>query len=419
MPRRKNRGAAGVGTPAAALLLAALLGLAVGMRARAETQPETQPETQAETQAERPIELGAVGAGESPVSLAEEAASALQLHGFAVGELAYDHETGESSFDASVLALSVYRATLGNRLSLFGQLTVHRPEEEPFVTGEGGEESGGGDVETEIDNLQIQWAAAPQAGLDLTFGKLDSPLAIERDDAPLNYQATPSFLLDFGRPVKLTGLMLHEAFSPALEGYAIVANGEDEAADGGHAKTGALYARFSPSLGSHFGLGVIYGNPVERLARTTGVATLLLQPADRWVIGGEAVAGRQERAEGGEGSDRWSGVMLFVHHRFERQGQAGGQWAATLRGEVLDDPDGVRTGTAQRVTSLTLSPQVLVGGGFYGIFHYLDGTSLSLPQVAVRLDLRRDHSDGEVFASADEALSADRTTATLQLVFVF
>ena len=77
--------------------------------------------------------------------------------------------------------------------------------------------------EASIDNLQVSWAATPASGLSIVFGKFDSPLAIERDDAPLNFQATPSFVFDFARPVKFTGLMARDTFSPQFEGYAILA----------------------------------------------------------------------------------------------------------------------------------------------------------------------------------------------------
>jgi|GEM_PF-472278 len=403
-------------------LFGSILALTLAAAPATAAQPPERPQ-------EEPVDTQGDSGEESPVSFDKAPGSALQIHGFAVAGYTYDVETQDNTFDTSVFALSVYRPLLDNRLSFFGQLTVHRPETEVFafeeheeglegLEGEEGHGAGGDEVETEIDNLLIRWAAKPQAGLDLTFGKFDSPLAIERDDAPLNYQATPSFLLDHGRPIKFTGVMVHEAFSPRFEGFAILANGEDVTPDNNHGKTGALYGRWSPSLASHLGLGVIYGDQEKDLARTTAVATLLLQPRPSWVFGGEAVSGRQERLEA-SGTDRWSGAMLFVHHRFDRGFGPASQWAGTVRAEVLEDTDGRRTGAPQTVTSLTLSPQYLVGGGFYGIFHFLEGTSLRLPQLAVRLDLRWDHSDEEVFAGSGEELSQDHYSANFQVVFVF
>jgi len=63
-----------------------------------------------------------------------------------------------------------------------------------------------------------------------------------------------------------------------------------------------------------------------------------------------------------------------------------------------------------------------VGGGFYGLFRTLDRTSLRLPELAVRLDLRLDRSTEPVFAGGgthDDAGRRDHASATLQTVFVF
>jgi len=379
----------------------------------------------ANAEGETPVDLTALGGASDGTD-----ASALQVHGFAVLDYSYDLKTHDNSANTSALALSLFRPTRNHRLNLFGQLTAHPPEEEPFVSGSDATASlrfapadesdaaaaAAGSIETEIDNMLVTWTVSPRAGLDATFGKFDSPLAVERDDAPLNYQATTSFLLDFARPVKFTGAMLHEAFSPHLEAAAIVANGEDVTPDNNQAKTGALYGRYSPTLEAHLGLGVIAGDQETGLLRTTTVATLVAQPASSWVVGGEGVLGGQDRPEGVAGRDTWSGALAFIHHRFPA---GGGHWAGTVRAEVLDDPDGLRTGIAQTLSSFTLSPQYLLGGGAYGIFHYLEGTTLPLAQVSVRADLRWDHSNHPVFAGSGDAVAPDRYTADLQLAYVF
>ncbi len=233
----------------------------------------------------------------------------------------------------------------------------------------------------------------------------------------MNLQATESFTFGFARPVKFTGLQLHQAFSPELEGWAIVANGWDLDSDDNHAKTFALYGLWSPSLAAHVGLGVIDGpeQPDDtRHDRTTVVGTLLFQPVRSWVWGGESVAGREQGLAEDGGTARWLAQTLFVHHRF------GGPWAGTVRADYLDDQDGARTGTAQTLRSLTVSPQYLVGGGFYGVFRYLAHSSLKIPELQVRLDLRYDRSDRDVFRSGEAGVGrSDFLSATLQTVFLF
>jgi Putative beta-barrel porin-2, OmpL-like. bbp2 len=370
----------------------------------------------AQDASEQPVDIASLDA-----SGAQAAEGQLQIHGFAVTTNESNLSSGENTFDASALAVSLFQTTQASRLSFFGQLTLHRTEEEPFapdVPAADGEEAGA--TETEIDNLFTNWVVSARRGVDLTLGKFDSPLGLERDDAPLNFQATNSFAFDFGRPVKFTGLMLHEAVSPHFDGFAILGNGWDEDTDSNHSKTGAVYGVWSPSLASHFGLGAIAGNEgAASLARRALVGTVLLQPSASWVVGAEMVAGRQHRPDGASGSDKWSGGSVFMHHRFAVATRGEGTWALTVRGATFDDADGVRTDYSQKVTSLTVSPQYLLGGTFFGPFHYLDRTTLPLPQLAVRLDLRWDRSDVAVFDHGSETLGKNRSTATLQVVYVF
>ncbi len=347
----------------------------------------------------------------------------LQISGFAVGNYDYRFSNDENSFGASALAVSFFRV-LSDRVSFFGQLATHRRHEESFAPALGSArlrplsaaEPGGRDFKTEIDNLQVAWAAAPQRGLQIIFGKFDSPLAIERDDAPLNLQATPSFVFQFTRPVKFTGIMAKEAFSPRFEGFAILANGWDVSHDNNRAKTAALYGVWSPWVIAHFGLGVIHGAEQDGRVgdpRTTGVATILVQQTDAWLWGEEIVYGREPHAAGGGRTADWFGDMFFTHHRL------GKHWALTLRTDYLDDIGGSRTGRRQVLRSFTLSPQYLVGAGFFGLYRSLDRTSLRIPELTVRLDLRIDRSSERVFPARDGAGRRDSASAAFQLVYVF
>jgi hypothetical protein len=360
---------------------------------------------------EKPVSPEPVGSpGPTPL-LEEDASRRLSITGFGVGSFTYAFATDRSSFGDSALAVA-FSKVVSDRLSVFAQLTASREAESPFL---GGESSG--KIETDIDNLQVTWVPSAKSGLAISFGKFDSPLAIERDDAPLNFQATPSFTFQFARPVKFTGISVHESISEHFELWAILANGWDVDRDNNRGKTGAVYALWNPSLSSHVGLGVIHGAEKDDRtgdARTTAVATLLFQPASNWVFGEELVAGREPHSAAKGGTAQWYSDMFFTHHRFGRH------WAVSLRTDYLDDRDGSRTGLRQILRSVTVSPQYLVGGGFFGIFRYLDRTSLRLPEVAVRLDLRYDRSSEPVFRSrtAQEG-RRDSFSTTLQTVFLF
>jgi len=336
----------------------------------------------------------------------------LQINGFAAGDYEYRFPTDENSFGGSTLAVSIFKA-LSDRVSFFGQLTVSQEVSSPFA---GAEKPDPDHFETEVDNLQISWAASPRHGLSLTFGKFDSPLAVERDDAPLDYQATHSWVFQYARPVKFTGIEARQTFSPKFEGYAILTNGWDVSSDNNKAKTGALYGVWSPLPIAHFGLGVIYGPEKDDRttdARTTAVGTILVQQTSWWVWGEELVYGTEPHAATDGGTGRWLGDMFVTHFRL------GSHWALSARIDYFNDDDGARTGRPQVLRSFTVSPQYLVGGGFYGLYRYLDRTSMTIPELAVRLDLRWDRSTEPVFAGHGEETRRDSPSATFQVVYVF
>ena len=360
---------------------------------------------------EKPVSPDAIASGPAVSIFGEDPARQLSITGFGVGTYSYDFNSDVNSFGDSALAIA-FSKVISDHFSVFAQLTASRDADSPFV---GAEQPSG--IDTDIDNLMITWAPSAGSGLQITFGKFDSPLAIERDDAPLNFQATQSFTFDFARPVKFTGLQLHEAFSEHVELWAMLVNGWDVDRDNNKGKTGALYGMWSPSLAAHLGLGVIYGPEKDDRTgdpRTTMVGTLLFQPTAHWVFGGELVAGQEPHSTEQDTTAKWYAADVFGHFRFADS------WGATLRLDYMDDAGGSRTGTRQVLRSITVSPQYLLGTGFFGIFRYLDRTSLQLPGLAVRLDLRYDRSSEPTFVSKiEDEGRRDHFSATLQTVFLF
>jgi hypothetical protein len=178
-----------------------------------------------------------------------------------------------------------------------------------------------------------------------------------------------------------------------------------------------MYGMWSPSLAAHIGLGVIYGPEKDDRtgdARTTVVGTFLFQPSASWVFGSELVYGSEPHSSAEDATAKWYAGTLFTHHRFD------GRWGATLRLDYMDDAGGSRTEVRQVLKSVTVSPQFLLGSGFFGVFRYLDRTSLQLPGFTVRLDLRYDWSTEPVFATrVEDAGRRDHFSTTLQTVFLF
>jgi hypothetical protein len=91
----------------------------------------------------------------------------------------------------------------------------------------------------------------------------------------------------------------------------------------------------------------------------------------------------------------------------------------TVRGDVFDDPDGVRTGTSQQMRSLTISPWYFYREAQEGVFSNVDLTSFRLPAFSLRPALRWDHSSQPVFEMKDGTLKQSNVTAVVELVYIF
>jgi putative OmpL-like beta-barrel porin-2 len=350
----------------------------------------------------------------------------LQISGFAEGKFAYDFASGQNSFDASSLNVSFFKG-FSDRLSFFGQVAVAIEDETQFVGGEAAQtlrrrmlralvEGDSASVAADIDNLQITWAASPRYGLDIVFGKFDSPMTLERDDAPLNLEATRSYVFDFGQPVKFAGIMVRQALSREFQAAVILSNGWDVFPDNNKAKTGAVWGVWSPRPNAHFGVGGIFGAEKDddnHDQRETGIATIQIQPSDSWFLGGEAVYGNEANAAVGGGAAKWIGGEVVSFNRFGRR------WAAAVRFDYFDDAGGARTGQRQVLKDVTASPQYLLGSGFFGPYHTLDYSTVRISELTVRLDLRYDWSTEPVFANSQGVGQKDKFTATLQVVYVF
>jgi hypothetical protein len=72
-----------------------------------------------------------------------------------------------------------------------------------------------------------------------------------------------------------------------------------------------------------------------------------------------------------------------------------------MRGEVFDDPDGVRTGVAQTLYEFTLTPILRV-----------------TPDCTLKLDLRYDTSSANVFDSTSGSKS-NQSTVRVYLLYLF
>src|SRR5438034_5730050 len=322
----------------------------------------------------------------------------LTISGFAVALGSYDRNLAQNTALASKLAVSFFRPW-SDQLYLFGQLTTHLEEAD----------SGPPKTAIAIDNLIINWTPARISALTLSFGRLDALIGFERDDEPLNLVPTTSFTFENARPVKLTGLLARYALNPKVSVLGLVANGWDVEVDNNSGKTAGLKLQVFPSSNFAVAAGALYGpeqDTITSVTRTLLTGDLTWQPMPRLILQAEA-------HHGSEQGTQWTGVGGQAFWRF---GQSTG---LTVRGDVFDDPDGARTGTAQTLQSLTISPWYFYREAQEGVFSNIEFTTFRLPAFSLRPAVRFDHSSQPVFESKDGTLKQSNVTALVELVYLF
>ena len=327
---------------------------------------------------------------------------ALAVSGFAVGVGTYDRNLGTNSASGSKIALSLFRPW-SDHLYLFGQLTTHL--EQP--------DSGAAETHVEIDNLIINWTPPGASALTLSFGRFDAPMGYERDDEPLNLIPTASFNFELARPVKFTGLMARYTANPHVQLIGLVANGWNAEADNNTGKTGGLRVLLFPTSGVAVGAGAIYGpeeDGTNGAQRTLFSADATLQPTPKVVFQVEGNRGSQRNA----GANlTWTGAVATAFWRASRS------MGLSVRGEILDDADGVTTGAPQTLKSLTISPWYFYREAQEGVFSNVEFTTFRLPAFSLRPALRFDTSDQPFFEDKNGGLRRSNLTALVELVYLF
>jgi hypothetical protein len=376
----------------AILTLGALVGFAAASRpAEAQGKPG------------KPIDLNGSGNDLQPATGEDE--HGLSVSGFGVAGYTYDGKTGDNSASAGKLAVALFRELTDN-VYVFGQLTTSisdeaAPGEEPTT-------------EIEIDNLLVSWTPKGASSLNLTFGTLDAPLGFERDDEVLTFTPSTSFNFELARPAKLTGLFGTYTLSRKADLTAYLANGWDSPMDPNQGKTVGARLGLLPGEGASLGLTALYGDEGEADEANQRLllnADYAFEPAQDWIIGGEANYGKDIDLPAG-GDAKWTGGMVLVHHQVSRH------WGLAARAEVLDDTDGARTGVGQTLTSYTIAPIYSIGVGRQGIFANVTHTTYRIPRFQLRGEVRVNHSDVPFFETSD-GVSQWGVQYNLQLVATF
>lgn len=217
------------------------------------------------------------------------------------------------------------------------------------------------------------------SGLRVEAGKFVTGLGYEVIEGfdGWNDNATRSFLFGYAIPFTHTGLRASYVLSPVVSTMVMVANGWDDVRDNNSGKTVHLQVGIAPTSRVALIVNGIAGPEQDHDSRHFRDVLELVatwKPTDRLSLGFNGDWGREAGAVPGGGTALWSGAAGYLRLALATR------VALSLRAEAFQDRDGARTGTAQTLTELTLTPEVRLG-----------------TSCIVRGDLRLDVSDHPIF----------------------
>ena len=409
-------------------------------------------------------------AGAPPRTVATPASTsdltALRMTGFLIGSVSYNSrlqmvpefaggtpalaQPGMVNFGFDKLGLNFARM-FAPWLSINGAIEVesHRdvhshgfdPDFGCFGTGPCDERFGAEEPEVvvNLDRYSVTAVAPAGNGLAFSLGRFDVPFGIERHDEMLLLTATTSEIFRYARPQRMSGLQVAYAFGPRADIAAWVVNRWESETSGIHDpndvnKGKSLGGRLGLTPSPHerllnFGLGGFFGPEqagdgsakrwVVSADATWAPSSGSLVAAEAAWGGEDAVAMRERGVPIAAPADtrdaKWKGFYVIGHHDVH---EAVG---LTLRYGWLDDPDAGRTGVAQKLSSITVTPVLHVsrfvpglratGAAYARTRHPIDAMDL-------KLEYRLNLSNRTVFSAAGagaDITDAGKTSHQVQL----
>jgi len=259
----------------------------------------------------------------------------------------------------------------------------------------------------DIHQAFLSYIAPAGRGLRFDAGKFTTHLGYEVIEGydGFNDNQSHSFLFGWAQPVTHTGLRVSYPFSGAVSAQVLLVNGWDNAVDNNTGKSVGAQLALTPSPRASLMLNYL-GGPEQSGTNASlrhafdvvaiGKPGTALTLALNYDYGRESRVAIAETAGGGVRDASWQGIAGYGRYA------CSDRVALTLRGEWFDDPQGARTGYAQSLTEVTLTPEFRLH-----------------PKFILRGDLRRDHSSQAVFELSDGTFGTSQVTLSVNALVVF
>jgi hypothetical protein len=201
----------------------------------------------------------------------------------------------------------------------------------------------------------IDYVAPIGTGIKLRFGKFVTYHSAEVIEAKDNFNYSRSFLFNYAIPFTHTGLMAGYTFSKAFTANIYVVNGWDVTNDNNKGKTFGASFVVTPVEPFSMNFGFMYGpeqphNSTNYRFLFDWVGTFKATKNLTFVVNTDYASEEKDRLIGARNSGWW-GVAAYAKYDFT-------DWFSTsIRAEYFDDKDGVRTGIAQKLKEVTITPE--------------------------------------------------------------
>ncbi|HEY3815584.1 MAG TPA: outer membrane beta-barrel protein [Polyangiaceae bacterium] len=254
-----------------------------------------------------------------------------------------------------------------------------------------------------LEQAFVTVAAPAGRGVSIDVGKFGTPVGLEDNETPSNWNYSRSLLFTVGEPTYHTGVRATGRVTEDLAFSAFWLNGWNTNVLAGNGMRS--FASAATWEARHVDLELVYAGGLERAPTHLVDPTLTFRHeldasavfALRSWLGFAATAdyGRDARS----GGVSWWGVGGFARCRIL-------PWlAAVVRGEHYADPEAFTTGTAQRIAEGTVTTEAT--------------THVGPVTVIGRLEYRRDQSDEPVFRAAGQRTLTHQDSSTLGLMAAF
>lgn len=252
----------------------------------------------------------------------------------------------------------------------------------------------------DLTEAYVDYVAPLGQGLKLRVGKFVTFVGAEVIEARDDPNYSRSFLFNYAEPLTHTGFMASYPFSGQVTGSLYLVNGWDSTDAINQGKTGGLSVAYNPMDQLNTSFNFLYGpenanNNHDDTFLFDWVGTVKPIKNLSFILNIDYGTDPHQAPDGGQAN--WYGWSLIGKYDFN-------DWfSVALRGEDFNDPEGYRTGTAQRLKEVTLTPQFVVA-----------------KNLLVRPEYRHDWSNAESFPdSTGSDTKKNQDTISIGLMYTW